>query len=328
MILVTGGAGVIGSHLVEQLTRDNRRVRVLERPGASVEHLPRDNVEMVRADIRDSAAVSRAVLGCDQVYHLAADPHLWRRDRSEFDAINHVAAVHVMRAALDAGASRVLYVSTESILTSATPTTEAVETARFREQDMIGPYCLSKFRAERAAFELAAAGAPVIVCSPTLPIGPGDRNQTPPTRLALSLCRGTMPAYVDCEFNLIDARDAADGLVRAMQRGRVGVRYLIGAHNTRLVQWLQLLARMTNRTAPRTQVPYGVALAAGWLSEWWADTVTHRMPLATVTGVRLTRRCMYFDPSTALNELGLRPRSVEESTRDAVRWYQEQKWIP
>ena len=112
-----------------------------------------------------------------------------------------------------------------------------------------------------------------------------------------------------------------------MQRGRTNVRYLIGAHNTRLVHWLELLARITNRPAPRKKVPYVVALAAGWFSEVWSDTISHRMPMATVTGVRLTRRSMHFDPSTSLNELGFQPRSVEESTRDAVRWYQEQNWI-
>jgi dihydroflavonol-4-reductase len=270
-----------------------------------------------------------ATRGCKRVYHLAADPNLWRRDRREFDAINHVGALNVMRAALDGGASRVLYVSTESILTSGVPgsTHPSIESARFHEEDMIGPYCLSKFRAERAAFQLAEAGSPVIVCSPTLPIGPGDRNQTPPTRLAVAFCRGKIPAYLDCSVNLIDARDVADGLVRAMDRGRPGVRYMLGAHNTRLAQWLEVLAGIVGRPAPRYSIPYPLALAVGWCSERWADAVSHRIPMATVTGVRLTRRTMHFDHSTTLNELGLAPRSVHEATRDAVEWYRQQRWI-
>ena len=113
------------------------------------------------------------VRGCDRVYHLAADPNLWRRNRCEYDQINHIGTLNVLRAALDSGASHVLYVSTESILTSDEFHGGAVESLRFREEDMIGPYCLSKFRAEQAVFQLAEAGAPVIVCSPTLPIGPG-----------------------------------------------------------------------------------------------------------------------------------------------------------
>jgi dihydroflavonol-4-reductase len=326
--LVTGGAGFIGSHLVQQLVERGEGVRVLERPGAAVEHLPLDRIELVRADIRDHAAVKAAVRGCARVYHLAADPNLWRRDRDAFDAINHVGAAHLMRAALDAGAARVLFVSTESILTSRQFAGGAVETVRFREQDMLGPYCLSKFRGERAAFELAEAGAPVIVCSPTLPIGPGDRGQTPPTRLAVAFCQGRIPAYLDCRFNLIDVRDAADGLVRAMERGRPGIRYLLGAHNTRLVEWLRLLAHLVGRPAPRWQVPYALALTTGWCSERWADLVTHRMPMATVTGVRLTRRSMHFDASVSTHELGLQPRSVQASTADAVAWYRSQGWIP
>jgi dihydroflavonol-4-reductase len=327
MNLVTGGAGFIGAHLVQQLLNSNEPVRVLEHPSAPANHLPLDRIELFRADIRDAAAIRKATHGCDRVYHLAADPNLWRRNRDEFDEINHVGALNVMHAALDSGASRVLYVSTESILTSGQANGDAVEVARFREEDMIGPYCRSKFRAEQAAFKLAEAGASVIICSPTLPIGPGDRNQTPPTRLAVAFCQGKIPAYLDCEVNLIDVRDAADGLVRAMQRGRPGVRYVLGGHNCRLSEWLQVLANMVNLPTPRWAVPYPVALAIGWLSELWADFISHRVPMATVTGVRLTRRSMYFDPSASLAELGLMPRSVEESTRDAVNWYRQQHWF-
>lgn len=103
MNLVTGGAGFIGSHLVRQLVERGEAVRVLERPDAPVDHLPLDRIEVVRADIRDHATVRSLVRGSTRVYHLAADPNLWRRDRDAFDAINHVGAKHLMRAALDAG---------------------------------------------------------------------------------------------------------------------------------------------------------------------------------------------------------------------------------
>src|SRR4051812_1043071 len=112
LTIVTGGAGFIGSHLVEQLLARGERVRVVERPGADAAHLPA-GVEVVRADIRDRAAVVAALRGGRHVYHLAANPNLWARDRSEFDAINHRGTVHVLDAALDAGADRVLHTSTE-----------------------------------------------------------------------------------------------------------------------------------------------------------------------------------------------------------------------
>ncbi|NIQ01866.1 MAG: NAD-dependent epimerase/dehydratase family protein, partial [Nitrospinaceae bacterium] len=118
MILVTGGAGFLGSHLVDQLLDKGQTVRVLERPGAEVEHLPLDRMELVSADIRDESAVRSAARDCEYVYHLAADANLWRRDRGEFDQVNRLGTVHVMRAALEHSAKRILYTSTESILSS------------------------------------------------------------------------------------------------------------------------------------------------------------------------------------------------------------------
>ena len=327
MNLVTGGAGFLGSHLVEQLLADGEPVRVLERPGAAIEHLPLARIELVTADIRDDTAVRDAAKGCRRVYHLAADPNLWRRDRHEFDAINHIGTLNVVRAALDHGAERVLHTSTESILTSRQSKGGPVEHLRLHESVMIGPYCRSKFRAEAEVLKFADAGAPVVLCSPTLPIGPGDWLQTPPTRMAVTFCRGRLYAYLDCKMNLVDARDVATGMIRVMERGRPGVRYVLGGHNLRLADWLRLLGAAIGAQAPRFTVPYALALGVAWMSERWADFVTGRIPLATVTGVRLTRRNMFFDPAASLAELDLCPRPVEESIRDAVAWYRAQGWI-
>jgi len=325
--LVTGGAGFIGSHLVSALLSEAEDVRVLERPGTPVDHLRLDQIELVRADIRDREALHRATRDCQHVFHLAADPNLWRRDPAEFDAVNHQGAVNVMRAALDNGAERILHTSTESILTSQSFDGGAVEDLELREEDMIGPYCLSKYRADRAAREFAARGAPVLLASPTLPVGPGDRNMTPPTRMCVAFCRGEIPAYLDCRFNLVDARDVAAGMVAVIKRGRPGKRYLLGGHNYHLGEWLKIVGAEIGQPAPRWKVPYAAALTVAWFSELWATHVTGVMPMATVTGVRLTRRSMHFDASASATELGLEPRPIQESARDMVNWYREQRWI-
>lgn len=327
MILVTGGAGFIGSHLVRQLLEANESVRILERPGASVDHLPMDRVELVTADIRDAPAVQKATRDCKYVYHLAADPNLWRRDHREFDSINRLGTIHVMRSALDNGAERILYTSTESILSSEKFHGGSVEKLRLKESDMLGPYCLSKFHAEEAVFRMVGEGAPIVVVSPTLPVGPGDRLQTPPTRMSLAFCRGELPAYLECKFNLIDARDVAIGMTLAMKKGKTGIRYLLGAENLRLSDWLRILGEETGQPLPRWEVNYSLAYVAAWFSEMWADHTSGKMPMATITGVRLTRRNMFFDFSTSLNELGLHPRPLREAARDAVAWYRSQGWL-
>ena len=174
------------------------------------------------------------------------------------------------------------------------PIAEDVEIAL---SDAVGPYCRSKLRAENAALEhvLAASGRPVVVANPTMPVGPGDRGLSPPTRLIRDFCRGRLPARMDCTLNLIDVRDVAHGLIRdPMDRGRPGRRYLLGGENLTLLGLLEHLSGLTGVPVPRWRVPYALGLAVAAVSEAWADRVTGRPPRATLTGVRLTRRTMHF----------------------------------
>ena len=324
---VTGGAGFIGGHLVERLVERGQRVRVVERPGVDVSHLPA-GVEVIFADIRRREGLAEALAGSRFVHHLAANPNLWVRDRREFDAVNHRGAVNVLETALEVGAERVLHVSTESILTKARATGPIDENIKVDEGDAVGPYCLSKLRAEKAAMRLAAAGRPVVVANPTMPVGPGDRGNSPPTRLIRDFLDGRLPAVMDCSLNLIDVRDVAEGLIRTMEIGRPGRRHLLGGTNLSLVDLLETLSEMTGAPVPRWRVPYGVGLGFAYLSEFWADHVTGKAPKATTTGLRLTRRLMHFDPSRTLNELDLTLRPIRESLADAVDWLQTNKPLP
>src|SRR6185312_15723741 len=130
-------------------------------------------------------AVHRAVRGCREVYHLAGNPNLWVQQRGRFRQVNYVGAVNVIEAALAAGARRVLHTSTESILTRVRQTAAITEEQHITDEDVIGPYCRSKYLAERHALRLGRAGAPVVVVNPTLPVGPGDLGRSPPTRMIL-----------------------------------------------------------------------------------------------------------------------------------------------
>lgn len=318
--LVTGGAGFIGSHLVRLLAERGEHLRVLDRPGAKTDHLP-PGIELVSADIRDAAAMRDAVRGCRHVYHLAANPQLWTRRRGWFHQVNYLGTVNVLSAAVAAGAERILHTSTESILTRTNQTAPIAEDQDVPSSDVIGPYCRSKFRAERYAFHLARGGAPVVIVNPTLPIGPGDWGCSPPTQMMLDFCRGKRSAYLDAELNLIDVRDVAIGMIRAVERGRTGVRYLLGAENWSIRSVFNHLAKLTSLPEPKWKVPYPVALTAAYISEWISDVVTGTIPAATVTGVKLTRRRMHFDASRSLKELGLEPRPVKDSIAEAVQWF-------
>jgi dihydroflavonol-4-reductase len=327
VVAVTGGAGFIGSHLVRALVQRGERVRVIDRPAANYSHLPLAEIDVAPADIRDRESVRSALRGCGIVYHLAANPQLWTLRRSEFHRVNYLGAVNVLTESLNAGAQRILHTSTESILTRVSQATAIAEDQDPPARDVIGPYCRSKFRAERFAFHLARGGAPVVIVNPTLPIGPGDWGRSPPTQMMLDFCLGKRSVYLNGDLNLMDVREIAAGMVAAMERGRPGVRYLLGAENWSIRSVFAYLARLTGLPEPRWQAPYPAALAAAYVSELLADAVTGVVPAATVTGVKLTRRRMHFDASRSLKELGIAPRPASESIAETVQWFREVGWI-
>src|SRR5262249_36237105 len=158
-------------------------------------------------------------------------PNLWTQRRGHFRQVNYLGTVNVLDAALAAGVRRILHTSTESILTRARQTAPIAEDQCVTLRDVVGPYCRSKYLAERYALRLARAGAPVVAVNPTLPVGPGDRGRSPPTQMILDFCRGRRREYLDAELNLIDVRDVAEGMVRALECGRPGRRYLLGHEN-------------------------------------------------------------------------------------------------
>lgn len=319
--LVTGGSGFIGRHLVAALNARGERVRVLDlRPVKPAI----EGVESVLGSITDPADVARAVAGCERVFHLAANPNLWAPDPRTFDAVNHQGTRRMLEAAQQTGVARFVYTSTESILKSCRAPKSSRralidESVVLTLDDMPGPYCRSKFLAEEAAREAAAGGLPVVIVNPTMPIGPGDGLLTPPSKMILGFLNGETPAYLDCQFNLVDARDVAQGQVLAAEKGRVGERYILGHVNLSLGQLLAELQRLTGLKMPTARVPYSLALVSALVSEGVAN-FTKKPPMAPLTGVRLARTSMAFDCSKAQNELGWNCRPLEASLGDTIRW--------
>ena len=317
-VLVTGGAGFIGQHLVSALVARDRKVRVLDRrpPVCAT-----PGVEYVSGSVLDSALVDDTLRDVDEVYHLAGLPGMWLPQKNDFHAVNFQGTEVVIAAARKRGTARFLHCSTESILFRPSSLKETSdERSLLPLQQMPGVYTRSKMLAEQSAARAAAAGFPLVIGTPTMPIGPHDHNLTPPTAMLRQFLHGRVQLYLDFIVNLVDVRDVAAGLVLAMERGQVGHRYILGGESISLGKILKLMATISGRSSLAIPVPGKVAEAAAAVLEFVADHVTHRPPSGTAEGVRIALRATDLSIQKARNELGYAPRPVEPALRDTIAY--------
>jgi dihydroflavonol-4-reductase len=321
-VLVTGGTGFVGANLVRELLADGHAVRVLVRRGGDRRTLDGCAVELREGDLLDLESVQAAVAGARRVYHVAADYRFWARDPREVFRANVDGTRHVLRAAAEAGAERIVYTSTVGALGLPKDGAPGDESTPVSLGEMVGAYKTSKFLAERVADELAARGAPVVIVNPSAPVGPWDVKPTPTGRMVVDFLKGRMVGSLDTGLNLVHVRDVARGHILAGDRGRVGQRYILGHRNLSLVEIFGLLAGLTGIPAPRFRVPYALA----WLTAAGMEGVarlTGRPPQVPLTAVRMARKRMYFSAAKAVRELGLPQTPVEEALREAVEWFVE-----
>jgi dihydroflavonol-4-reductase len=325
--LVTGATGFVGSHVARQLVASGQSVRVLIRTSSNFRLLEDIDVERVEGDLRDAASIDRAMQGIRRVFHVAADYRLWTRHPEELYESNVEGTRRLIASAQRAGVERIVYTST--VATIAVPRHGALpnEATQAALEEMIGHYKRSKFLAEQVALDAAKAGAPVVIVNPTAPVGPGDWKPTPTGRIILDFLRGKMPAYVDTGLNVVAVEDVAAGHLLAAEKGRVGERYILGGRNMTLKEILDALSAITGRRAPRVKLPHVVALMAGYADEMYSR-VAGREPQIPVEGVKMSRHKMFVESDKAARELGFKPGKIEPALERAVRWYEENGYIP
>ncbi len=317
-VLVTGGTGFIGQHLVSALVARGREVRVLDRRSPLC---ATPGVEYVSGSVLDSALVDEALRDVEEVYHLAGLPGMWLPKKSDFHAVNFQGTEVVIAAARKRGVARFLHCSTESILFRPASSQEhSSERSLLPPEQMPGVYTRSKMLAEQSAAQAAAAGFPLVIGTPTMPIGPHDHNLTPPTAMLEQFLHRRVQMYLDFIVNMVDVRDVATGLILAMERGQIGHRYILGGESISLKKILKLMAAISGRSPLAIPVPGKLAEASAAMLEFISDHITHRPPSGTAEGVRIALRASELSIEKAQTELGYAPRPIEPALRDTIAY--------
>jgi dihydroflavonol-4-reductase len=327
MILVTGGSGFVGAAVVRQLLAAGHEVRALIRPTSVRTNLARLPVEIVQGDLRDAASLRRAMAGIRFVFHVAADYRLWARQPEEIVRTNIEGTRALMEAALRAGVERIVYTSSVATLKPRRDGGPSDETSPLEAASAVGAYKYSKVVAERLVETMVAERKlPAVIVNPSTPIGPRDVRPTPTGRIIIEAAAGRMPAYVDTGLNLVHVDDVALGHLLALEKGRIGERYILGGHDVLLGDMLREIARQTGRSPPKLRLPRRLIFPIAYAAEAVAY-FTDREPFVTTTGLRLAKDRMFFMSAKAERELSYRARPYGEAIAEAIAWFRQHGYL-
>jgi dihydroflavonol-4-reductase len=325
---VTGGTGFVGSAVIRKLLAEGHEVRTLVRHGTNTRQLDGLNVERISGDLSDTAALREGMTGCEWVFHVAALYAYWGYSWDEFFQSNVEGTRRLMEAAQRSGLKRIVY--TSSIATLGIPRDGAPgdEQTPVTLDDMIGYYKRSKFLAEEIVREFFQQGLPVVTVNPAAPVGVGDHKPTQTGKMILDFITGKMPAYVDTGLTIVDVDNVAEGHLLAMEKGKIGERYILGGENLSLKQVLDILAEVSGRPEVKIQIPRTVALAWAYVDTGLARLNPRHIPAATPDAVRVSSKREYFSSAKAIRELGYHFDPAYIALRKAVEWYRQNGYAP
>lgn len=317
-ILVTGGTGFIGRHVVGALLARGDQVRVLAR-GAS-ERLPAD-VEPIQGDVRDAAAVGRSVDGVDAVIHLAASIAVAGRRDTEMPTINGVGPA-VVSALCRAARIPLVHVSSVHALQGAPHEPPVTEASALALEGKRLPYDRSKANGQQAVLAEVAQGLDARIVNPVGVMGPGDTEPSPVGAMLLQMARGELPSLVAAGFWWVDVRDVRDAVLAALDRGTSGACYLVSGEHRTFVSLARRVHACGGAPPPRLVAPLWLAALSAPAAVAYASALRRRA-LYSPDSVAVLRGHQRLDDSQTRRALGLSPRAIDQSVADALDGFRQ-----
>lgn len=322
-ILVTGATGHIGNVLVRKLLNQGKQVRAMILPGEDTSPLHDLPVEQVHADVLDPDALKKAFHHVTQVFHLAGVISIMPGKDSLIQKINVEGTANIIKAALNAGVEKLVYVSSIHALARIPHGTTIDEQVPYDPENTYGVYDQSKAQASLLVQDAVKDGLNAVIACPTGVIGPFDfRNSLMGSVIRSAAFRKVTP-YIDGAYDFVDVRDVADGLMAVAEKGRKGASYLLSGHRISVRYLLQTVHEITGHGFPHFKIPLPIArFAAKFTPAYYR--LSKSIPRFTPYSIEVLQSNSFISHELASQELGYVSRPLTDSIRDAILWYFEQ----
>ncbi len=321
-ILITGGTGFLGTHLVRQfLDAGAKNLRVM---ASSVpEWMTDSGVEACAGSVTNVRHVAEATKNCEAIYHLAGKVSF------DYDGAAQMNKLHVEGTRLLCEAAKENGVK-NFILASSSGTSAVSETAEIFDETYPQPvgilskwaYYASKYYQEKTALRaFSEKGERLVILNPSLLLGTGDERLSS-TKIVLDFMAKKFPYTPSGGLSFVDAADAAAAFVNALDKGKHGERYLLGAANWTVSEFFGRLERLSGISAPMLKIPKSIAVSGASFISSLYKSFNKPAPFEA-SEVEMGEYFWYFDSSTAEEELNFTTRDPQQTLQETVKYLRE-----
>ena len=333
MILVTGSTGLVGSHLLQELTSHGKNVRALRRKSSKlnfVEHVfnayaadPKkqlDMIEWVEGDVLDIFSLEDAMEGVKQVYHNAAVVSFSPGDREVMKKVNVEGTANVVNAALGTGVQKFCHLSSIAALGRANQDDMTDESTAWVTSRNNSYYSISKFNGEAEVWRGSVEGLDTVILLPSVILGMADISNGS-MQLFNTILKG-LPFYTPGANGFVDARDIAKAQVVLMESDIVNEKFIVSAENLSYKKVLGLIADGLGKRRPYLKVSRPLIMIS-WNFFKIKGLITGKSPIITKETAGTAMRIYNYSNKKFTDVSGMEFRRINDTIADLCRIFKE-----
>ena len=310
MILVTGGAGLLGNTLIEMLLQKGENVR------ATYNSTPLalntfTNFETFKCDILDVYALEDALQDVTEIYHCAGLVSFNPKDEKKLYSINVEGTANVVNAALNAGVRKFVHVSSVAALGRIRPGEMIDENMLWTEETSNSKYGHSKYLGEMEVWRGVAEGLNAVIINPSIILGAGNWNEGS-TKIFKSVY-DEFPWYTEGTSGFVDVKDVAVAMIQLMESNITAEKFIISAENISYQDMFTMMAIAFGKKVPSKKVtPFIAALT--WRMENIKSMFMGTSPLLTRETANTALTKVEYDNRKLINQLsGFKYRNIQDT---------------
>ena len=327
MILVTGGTGLVGSHILFDLASSGKRVRALRRKNSNMSVIHRlfssspeylNNIEWVEGELNDLFSLEKAMIDVDTIYHSAALISFYQSDRNKMMKVNAEGTANVVNMAIKNGVRRFCHLSSVAALGRNAGERYVDENSWWKNSSKNSNYAISKYGGEREVWRAMEEGLSAFILNPSIIIGAGNWNSGS-AQMVSQVWKG-LPFYTNGITGFVDVRDVSKAALILMEKGIRNERFIINSENVSYKYVFDQIAENLKRKNPWIRVSSPLA-EFGWRLEIIRSLFSRNKPMITKETARNGLMQWNYSNEKIKKEIGIEFISVEQSVRDTCEYF-------